>query len=751
MNILINIFSLLLPFFIIFFAMPLNIIENNWNDLSSIGLPSQFITVIFISLFFISIISITKNSYKNFFLRIAGCIGIILFLNDLFTRPSLYIGDGTPLFTEIFIDTIIQIFIFILVSIYFYHANIKFVKIIASVLSLVVFFFAIPAYIKTSTHCDANWKVSNLIFSYKSATTENYHCLLYSNKKYFIKDFLLDELGYDYDLASEKIKEISIYARDNSIKIEEIPYEDWQNFLNTQFNTTTYTQLIKDTIFLKPSNNKPNIFHIVLDAYSGYLAEDNFMNEEISKNFNDFTLYNNVSSQTNTFQSKTEYITGNHFKSGNIRDWFDAIKTDGLLNELNNLDYNILQFTPYNNKGMIVQSPLFQAVPLKNSEYDRQNSMEDFIKILDLTLLRISPAFLRSTLLNESSEGLLARTYSKSVMYTVNKSMYGGKLFADYIDLNLLKAGGNYIYLHLFIPHYPYYYTKDCRDIGMSINIKPGATLYSQTLCATNLSVDIIDTLKGYGLYEDSIILIHSDHGEQAIVDKILQSDMRQKKPKDDLLNKYFNLRTDKFMDKLIQIGLECNVSLSQDNKWPYVIRKYYSDEESKNCFLQKEKYLKYKIAAKKKNIKQLLTFNEYESIEQEVSFNDKNFNLNKIIDGSYPMLLLKLPYEKNSKKIKVDNRPIELIDIPNTILGILSENYLEDNDGINFLENKKNNKKRFFHNGYDPCTTDGLCRNIILTGKSLSKDLFPGYLIKFELDDDGSIIKTNTVQYNNE
>jgi len=132
MNILINIFSLLLPFFIIFFAMPLNIIENNWNDLSSIGLPSQFITVIFISLFFISIISITKNSYKNFFLRIAGCIGIILFLNDLFTRPSLYIGDGTPLFTEIFIDTIIQIFIFILVSIYFYHANIKFVKIIAS-------------------------------------------------------------------------------------------------------------------------------------------------------------------------------------------------------------------------------------------------------------------------------------------------------------------------------------------------------------------------------------------------------------------------------------------------------------------------------------------------------------------------------------------------------------------------------------------------------------------------------------------
>ena len=67
-------------------------------------------------------------------------------------------------------------------------------------------------------------------------------------------------------------------------------------------------------------------------------------------------------------------------------------------------------------------------------------------------------------------------------------------------------ARGQYIYVHILVPHGPYVWSGDCTREDQSEYVK-------QAECATRLMKRFVEKLKGLGRYDDSLIVLHSDHG----------------------------------------------------------------------------------------------------------------------------------------------------------------------------------------------------------------------------------------------
>jgi arylsulfatase A-like enzyme len=69
---------------------------------------------------------------------------------------------------------------------------------------------------------------------------------------------------------------------------------------------------------------------------------------------------------------------------------------------------------------------------------------------------------------------------------------------------------GQYVYAHLILPHYPYVWDGECR-----LNKRTG--FIDQTSCATNLIKDFVGKLKQLARYDDSLIILQSDHGTSGV------------------------------------------------------------------------------------------------------------------------------------------------------------------------------------------------------------------------------------------
>ncbi|MGH3442382.1 MAG: sulfatase-like hydrolase/transferase [Nitriliruptorales bacterium] len=68
---------------------------------------------------------------------------------------------------------------------------------------------------------------------------------------------------------------------------------------------------------------------------------------------------------------------------------------------------------------------------------------------------------------------------------------------------------GRYVLTHLILPHFPYVLDADCRYVAERTDVM------RQTGCATRLIGDLLDRLRALDRYDDSLVVIQSDHGSR--------------------------------------------------------------------------------------------------------------------------------------------------------------------------------------------------------------------------------------------
>jgi hypothetical protein len=82
--------------------------------------------------------------------------------------------------------------------------------------------------------------------------------------------------------------------------------------------------------------------------------------------------------------------------------------------------------------------------------------------------------------------------------------------YREFLDLEAkLSPKNRYTFMHLIIPHHPYVLRKDC---SFSSNLENTERI-EQAACAYSLIKGLINHLKQVGRFDDSIIVIHADHG----------------------------------------------------------------------------------------------------------------------------------------------------------------------------------------------------------------------------------------------
>jgi hypothetical protein len=241
---------------------------------------------------------------------------------------------------------------------------------------------------------------------------------------------------------------------------------------------------------------KFNIYHFIFDAYQGpwlewSLSELNLSTKELSG----FTKQNGVKTNyPDTVSSFTSFMSGTHYDSNiSFRKWVENTNQSSLVTDLNTAGFNTVIYTPLKRAG-------FEGA--KNIQF---GSSVPAALVADYWLLRSSPVILRKYVLMDGS-GPFSRMGSKNILGDL-RAYNSYRQHQSFLEEEKTRpATGQYVLVYSQIPHAPYQMNRHGKFVGKS-------SYKEQLHLATNMIKDLVDMLKELDRFDNSLIIIHSDHG----------------------------------------------------------------------------------------------------------------------------------------------------------------------------------------------------------------------------------------------
>ena len=136
-------------------------------------------------------------------------------------------------------------------------------------------------------------------------------------------------------------------------------------------------------------------------------------------------------------------------------------------------------------------------------------------QLVDLSLFRHAPHALKRWVYNDQSWRLQTLFGQSDDGATTQRRYHAdnGRAFLDDFvrRVRVNREQPVYKYLHVGIPHFPLVLDADCEFIGVNLSTRDG--FLGQATCAANLVTRLLDRLRTLGVYDDSVIVLSSDHG----------------------------------------------------------------------------------------------------------------------------------------------------------------------------------------------------------------------------------------------
>jgi hypothetical protein len=257
------------------------------------------------------------------------------------------------------------------------------------------------------------------------------------------------------------------------------------------------------------NNSLPNIYHIILDAYQSDIFETTIDNQ-LESDLAGFTFYSDTSSLYNmTSWSIPSVFLGAayNFDSSLLEYQHKAFnEEDSLLKLLKDNDYSTfaLMRNLYPRKIPLFDSVLYHDENINIKPIDNTNSF------ISLWVYRNMPDFVTANLANRNLfiDRKDITAFDKKVFLSDTAPLESFLSFRNFIRTEKsLPAHGRYTFIHLLMPHSPYVFSSDCSKYG-------GSDVVEQSRCSTKLIVKLIEVLKSLKRFEESLIIIHGDHGD---------------------------------------------------------------------------------------------------------------------------------------------------------------------------------------------------------------------------------------------
>ena len=280
-----------------------------------------------------------------------------------------------------------------------------------------------------------------------------------------------------------------------------------------------------------PAANAPgNVYHILLDNYLG----ESFAystGADATRRYPGFTYYSRFNTNfPRTESSEPAMIDGRLPQPGmSVGQWPARALREGFWKDLAAANVGVWVY-PYGR--WLCPDYAVQCLASSDIEGDAQADVTRDTTI-DLWALRLFPASVRRALNARaaSSRGAAPEaTAGFSVTSAIGASFAGGSrrsttlsaLPAQYFNIKLFDemladetrrpARGQYVYYHALLPHPPYIVNERCEYVA---NPTAAASFYWPHVACANLLIErLVSELARLGRLDDSLIIVHADHGD---------------------------------------------------------------------------------------------------------------------------------------------------------------------------------------------------------------------------------------------
>jgi hypothetical protein len=265
------------------------------------------------------------------------------------------------------------------------------------------------------------------------------------------------------------------------------------------------------------SIQRPNIYHIVLDEMQTDYFLELLNNPDYEKKLKGFFIFkNNVSNYPYTSASTASYLSGTLYSSGSYSKWTSET-SQKLLRLVSNAGYDLYV---YSKPSVIKADSAVRYV--SPDELLRRSSNHPMLKeFTRLWLARVSPNFMTNLSLTYGARlgDFLSSIVNRHRITQPGTIGEGVEPFAGVLTLrDVAKTekerldSSSYLYAHPILPHGPFVLDRKCNYVGrLGDNIAYNAL--EQSECALYLLCEVIDEIRSLGRFDESLIIVHSDHG----------------------------------------------------------------------------------------------------------------------------------------------------------------------------------------------------------------------------------------------
>jgi hypothetical protein len=268
-----------------------------------------------------------------------------------------------------------------------------------------------------------------------------------------------------------------------------------------------------------------NVIHIVLDGFQANIFEELLTKHpSLADHFSGFTFFRDATTPSNvTYLSVPATLSGKPFKNQqSISKYLDkTLHGDNLYRFLAAKGFKVDVATPlwWNQSNSLFSSYYRIPTPYAGQQETLRSSV---LLLADISLYRQAPHFLKPMIYRSGTWLLSAMLVSDPEQQFEH---FAHTSFVSDLQnrMSVTSAQPRYKFIHLVTPHAPFVSSSDCTFAGTTLEYSKEA-FTQQSFCALKTIIAFLDQLKVSGIYDNSMLIIHGDHGGGVPFDMLLEN-----------------------------------------------------------------------------------------------------------------------------------------------------------------------------------------------------------------------------------
>jgi len=274
-----------------------------------------------------------------------------------------------------------------------------------------------------------------------------------------------------------------------------------------------------DEEFFNYSTDK-NIIIIILDTFGSEFFQDILLQSpDFKKEYPGFVSYTDaISNYPATKGSLPSLLTGQMIpKDIKISEYIkNVVGEKGLPAIFDDKGYEVSVISSYTWFRNFFPERYMSEPPLDPDDLKQFNSA----LLFDYSLFRLTPHFLKHWVYDDGNWLLssLVSTYT----HVPNTAPEQANMFLEMMTDKAVKSDktNRFKLIHVKTPHPKFVFNQDCEKIETLRGVSQGFYMEQQSRCALKKLNELLQKYKDMGIYDDSLIVVASDHGARVFDDR---------------------------------------------------------------------------------------------------------------------------------------------------------------------------------------------------------------------------------------